>query len=72
MMPELWFVLGMAVGVAVAGFTAIGSFGRGEDSVRRRSWVFEHSARKRAYLLSRPAGVRRMQPSIGEVVPKAS
>ena len=47
-MPELWFVLGLAMGVIVAGFTAVGSFDRGVASVRRRSVSAELSARQRA------------------------
>jgi hypothetical protein len=47
-MPELWFVLGLAMGIIVAGFTAVGSFDRGVASVRRRAFSAELSARRRA------------------------
>jgi hypothetical protein len=52
-MPDIWFVAGIALGTIVTGFCAIGSFDRGSDSVRRRSWSREHDVRKRAFLLSR-------------------
>jgi hypothetical protein len=45
---ELAFVLGVALGTIVTGFCAIGSFDRGYDSVRRRSWSRELAARKMA------------------------
>jgi hypothetical protein len=59
---DLWFVAGLALGTIVTGFCAIGSFGRGGDSVRRKSWSREHQARKRAYLASRVALRTRLQP----------
>jgi hypothetical protein len=52
-MIDLSFVLGLALGTIVTGFCAIGSFNRGFDSVRRRSWSVEHVARKRAVVASR-------------------
>lgn len=52
-MIDLSFVLGLALGTIVTGFCAIGSFDRGLDSVRRRSWTTEHAARKRAVVASR-------------------
>ena len=52
-MIDLSFVLGLALGTIVTGFCAIGSFDRGFDSVRRRSWTLEHSARKRVVVASR-------------------
>jgi hypothetical protein len=58
-MIDLSFVLGLALGTIVTGFCAIGSFNRGFDSVRRRSWSVEHLARKRAVVASR--GVARSQ-----------
>ena len=33
-MPDLWFVLGLAIGMVLMGFCTIGSFDRGTDSVR--------------------------------------
>jgi len=50
---DLSFVLGLALGTIVTGFCAIGSFDRGLDSVRRRSWTVEHMARRRAVVASR-------------------
>jgi hypothetical protein len=58
---DIWFVAGIALGTIVTGFCAIGSFDRGSDSVRRRSWSLEHAARKRALLASR-ATVRARAP----------
>ena len=52
-MIDLSFVLGLALGTIVTGFCAIGSFDRGFDSVRRRSWTLEHVARRRAVVASR-------------------
>ena len=52
-MPELWFVLGLALGMVLMGFVTIGSFERGADSVRRRPWKLELVARKRAAIASR-------------------
>jgi hypothetical protein len=51
-MPELWFLAGLAMGVAITGFCAIGSFDRGADSVRRKTWVEELAARQRAVIAS--------------------
>jgi hypothetical protein len=52
---DLSFLVGLALGVIVTGFCAIGSFSRGFDSVRRTSWSREHDARKRAVVSSRVA-----------------
>lgn len=52
-MPDLWFIAGLAMGSVVMGFCAIGSFERGVDSVRRRAWSDELTARQRAVLASR-------------------
>jgi len=41
----LWFASGLALGVCVTGFIAVGSFDRGVDSVRRRTWKIELAAR---------------------------
>jgi hypothetical protein len=69
---DIWFVAGIALGMIVTGFCAIGSFDRGSDSVRRQSWSREHASRRRALLASRGA-VRAMSPLIIEgAVPKAS
>jgi hypothetical protein len=51
--PDIWFVVGLALGMIVTGFCAIGSFDRGSDSVRRRSWSLEHEARKPALIAAR-------------------
>ena len=54
-MPDLWFVLGLAIGMVLMGFCTIGSFDRGADSVSRGKWRMELVARKRAFLSSRSA-----------------
>jgi len=59
-MPELWFFAGLLMGVALAGFAAVGSFERGVSSVRRIAWSREISARQRAVVAVRPA---RREPS---------
>jgi hypothetical protein len=51
--PDIWFVIGIALGTVVTGFCAIGSFERGSDSVRRRSWSIELASRRRALVASR-------------------
>jgi hypothetical protein len=58
---DIWFVAGIALGTIVTGFCAIGSFDRGSDSVRRRSWNREYAARKRALVATR-ATVRPSAP----------
>jgi hypothetical protein len=70
--PDLWFVVGVAVGTIVTGFCAIGSFDRGSDSVRRRSWSLEHAARKRALFASPTVGHVVAQPTADGALPKAS
>jgi hypothetical protein len=45
-MPDLWFLAGLALGICVTGFCAIGSFERGVDSVRRGVWSRELAARR--------------------------
>jgi hypothetical protein len=52
-MPELWFFIGLAMGIALAGFVAVGSFARGADSVRHAAWRNELSLRQRAVRASR-------------------
>ena len=54
-MPDLWFVLGLAIGMVLMGFCTIGSFDRGADSVSRDKWKMELVARKRAFVSSRSA-----------------
>ena len=49
---DISFLVGVALGTIVSGFCAIGSFGRGFDSARRRSWMAEHEARKQAVVAS--------------------
>lgn len=44
-MPDLWFVAGLAMGIVVTGFCAVGSFERGARSVGRRAWSAELTAR---------------------------
>ena len=52
-MPDLWFVVGLAVGMVLMGFVTIGSFDRGADSVRRNFWNAELVARKTAFMTAR-------------------
>jgi hypothetical protein len=47
-MPELWFFVGLTMGIAIAGFAAIGSFARGVDSVRNKTWRRELVLRQHA------------------------
>lgn len=54
-MPDVWFLAGIALGMIVTSFSAIGSYDRGLESVRRRSWSREHAARKQVALASRAA-----------------
>jgi hypothetical protein len=49
---DISFVAGIALGMIVTGFCAIGSFDRGSDSVHRRSWNREYAGRRQAALLS--------------------
>jgi hypothetical protein len=44
--PELWFFLGLVIGIVMAGFSAIGSFERGADSVRKAPWRLELATRR--------------------------
>jgi hypothetical protein len=62
---DIWFVAGIALGTIVTGFCAIGSFDRGSDSVRRRSWNREYAARKGALVASR-ATIRAVAPYMPE------
>lgn len=52
-MPELWFFAGLAMGIALAGLVAVGSFERGVDSVRNKTWHRELVARRQVTRLSR-------------------
>jgi hypothetical protein len=52
---ELAFVVGVALGTIVTGFCAIGSYDRGYDSVRRKAWSRELTARKQGSSRSGPA-----------------
>ena len=56
-MPDMWFVIGLAMGLAVTGFCALGSFERGVDNARRAPWMLELAARRRAVIASRSAHV---------------
>jgi hypothetical protein len=51
--PDIGFVIGVALGTIVTGFCAIGSFARGSESVRRVSRSIEHASRRRALVASR-------------------
>ena len=37
-MPDPWFFIGLAMGIALGGLAAVGSFARGADSVRNAAW----------------------------------
>ena len=54
-MPDLWFALGLAMGIVVTGFASVGSFDRGVASVRRGVINAELSARRRAIVARRSA-----------------
>lgn len=61
------FVLGVVLGTLVTAFSAIGSHGRGFDSVRRGAWRRELVARKRAVkaaTAARAAAIPALQPSL--------
>jgi len=45
-MPEVWFIVGLATGVVLAGLSAVGSFERGARSVRSAPWRVELRARE--------------------------
>jgi hypothetical protein len=62
---DISFVVGLALGTIVTGFCAIGSFNRGFDSVRRRSWSTEHAARQRAVVVASRAAADAMARSSG-------
>jgi hypothetical protein len=68
LVPDIWFVAGVALGTIVTGFCAFGSFERGSDSVRRRSWIVEHAARRRPLVASRAVS----QPATEGALSKAS
>lgn len=63
-MPDLWFPIGLAVGIIVSGFLALGSFDRGVASVRRGLTRAELTARQRAVVArrSRPMHATVEQP----------
>jgi hypothetical protein len=69
---DIWFVAGIALGMIVTGFCAIGSFDRGSDSVKRRSWNRQYAARKRALLASHATIRPIAQPNPEGVFSKAS
>jgi len=53
LMPDLWFALGLAMGIVVTGFASVGSFDRGVASVRRGVINAELAARQRAIVARR-------------------
>jgi len=53
--PELWFFLGLVIGIVIAGFSAVGSFERGADSVRKASWRLELERRRAVTARRAPA-----------------
>jgi hypothetical protein len=69
---DLSFAFGLALGTIVTGFCAIGSFDRGFDSVRRRTWTREHAARQRAVRASRISARARAHPTAKGTLTKAS
>jgi hypothetical protein len=69
---DLSFLVGLALGVIVTGFCAIGSFNRGSDSVSRTSWSRELYARQRAVVTSRAAADAVIHRNIEEPLTKAS
>ena len=71
-MLDISFVAGIALGMIVTGFCAIGSFDRGSDSVRRRRWNREYAGRKRAVLASRGTFGAIARATPGGALPKAS
>ena len=58
LMPDLWFPVGLATGIIVSGFLAIGSFERGVASVRRGLVGAELAARQRAVFARRSTAQR--------------
>jgi hypothetical protein len=63
---DISFVAGLALGVIVTAFCAIGSFNRGFDSVRRTSWSAELAARKRAIVTSRALAERTAEGALSK------
>lgn len=57
-MPDLWFPIGLAVGIVLTGFVTFGSFDRGAASVRRELVSVELSARQRAVMARRSSAER--------------
>jgi hypothetical protein len=66
--PDLWFFAGLAMGVAITGFCAIGSFDRGAESIRRRTWMVEIAARQRALIGLQSRGDAPVAPRNAEAV----
>lgn len=57
-MPDLWFPIGLAMGIVVTGFLTVGSFDRGAASVRRGLVSVELAARQRAVFARRSTAQR--------------
>ena len=70
--PDIWFVVGIALGTIVTGFCAIGSYYRGSDSVRRAAWTTELASRKRAVVNARRAARLVAVPSAEGILRQAS
>ena len=51
-MLDFSFFVGIALGTIVTGFSAIGAFGRGLDSARRKTWRVELESRNRAVVVA--------------------
>ena len=67
----MWFIAGLALGMIVTGFCAIGSFDRGSDSVHRRSWAREHASRNRALMATRATIRKTAQDDLRGALAKA-
>ena len=69
---DLSLLLGVALGMIVTGFCAIGSYNRGFDSVRRQAWTRELAARKRAAVKAAVAAGAPAGPTVEGVLRKSS
>jgi hypothetical protein len=65
------FVLGVVLGTLITAFSAVGSHGRGYDSVRRGAWRRELVERKRAVKAATAARVA-VDPALQPGLRKAS
>jgi hypothetical protein len=57
MLPAvIWFITGLALGVIVVGFVALGAYERGRESARRERFAAELTARRVVAVSGRPHG----------------